>query len=249
MFVPLLSCRRPRCSSESDSVLLHSIGPCQSLQTSQIPRDNTYNHEQMGEESILSKMVLPVIKMIFALLGFVCEVELGEFSKSTEAQHGKSTGQAGHSATTTFHSALKQLTMHIFHVLEYRDELMLGRCACDDTRLRQHVSTTSRFQLHLVHEVLYAVAIENAITVDEEHEQVIVAAKIILVYSVDKAECLLLTASFATVREARDSDSTATVSDVDAPGKGFECYGHAELLDRSQIKLVLVFAIERQKDM
>jgi hypothetical protein len=95
---------------------------------------------------------------------------------------------------------------------------------------------------------LYTVAIENAVTVNEQHEQVVVATEVILVYSIDQSECLLLTTAFAAMREARDGDSTATVSDVDTPGKGFESDGHTELSDSPQVQLILIFAIERQEN-
>jgi hypothetical protein len=124
----------------------------------------------MGQESVLPEMILPVVEVIFALLGFVREVELGELSKGAEAEHSKCTGQASHSATATFYCTLKQLAMYIFHVLEHSDKLVFGRRTCDDPCLRQHISTTSRLQLHLIHEVLYAVPIENAVAVNEKHE-------------------------------------------------------------------------------
>jgi hypothetical protein len=203
----------------------------------------------MSQESVLSKVILPVVEVIFTLLGFVCKVELGEFPKCTESKHRESTRQTCHGAATTFDRAFEQLAMYILHVLKYGDKLMLGRCTCDDSSLRQHVPTASRLQLHLVHKVLYTVAIEDAVTVNEQHEQVVVAAEVILVYSIDKSERLLLTAAFAAVRETRNSDSTSTVSDVDTPGERFECDEDAELLDGSQVQLVFLFAVERQEDM
>lgn len=126
---------------------------------------------------------------------------------------------------------------------------MLSCRTCDDPRLRQHVSAASRFQLHLVHEVLYTVAIENAITIDKQHEEVIVSAEIILVYSVDEAERLLLAASLAAMREPRDSNAAATVGDVDTSGEGIQCNGNTELLNGPQVKLILILAIERQENM
>jgi hypothetical protein len=50
---------------------------------------NTYDHEKMGEESVFSEMVLPVVEVILTLLSFVCEVKFGELSKGTEAKHSK----------------------------------------------------------------------------------------------------------------------------------------------------------------
>jgi hypothetical protein len=88
-------------------------------------------------------MVLPVVEVILTLLSFVCEVELGELPESTEAKHSKRTRQASHSAAATFHCALKQLTVDVFHVLKHCDEFVLGRCACDDPCLRQHGSAAS----------------------------------------------------------------------------------------------------------
>ena len=124
----------------------------------------------MSKESILSKMILPVVKVILALLGFICKIELGELSESAEAKHCKSTGQAGHSTAATLNCPFEELTVNIFHILQYSDELVLDSRTRDDPRLRKHVSTTSRFQLHLIHEVLYAMAIKNTVAVDEEHE-------------------------------------------------------------------------------
>lgn len=72
----------------------------------------------MGEESVFPEMVLPVIEMILTLLSFVCEVELGELSKGTEAKHSKCAWQTSHRAAATFYRALEQLTMDVFHVLE-----------------------------------------------------------------------------------------------------------------------------------
>jgi hypothetical protein len=45
----------------------------------------------MGQKSVLTEMVLPVVEVILALLGFVCEVEFGELSEGAEAKHRKST--------------------------------------------------------------------------------------------------------------------------------------------------------------
>jgi hypothetical protein len=121
----------------------------------------------MGKKPVLSEMVLPIVEVILTLLGFVCEVEFGELTESTEAKHSKRTGQTGHGATTTLHCALEQLSMDIFHVLEHSDKLMFGCCTRDDSCLRKHVPATSWLQLHLVHKVLYTMAIEDAVAVDE----------------------------------------------------------------------------------
>jgi hypothetical protein len=75
-----------------------------------------------------------------------------------------------------------------------------------------------------------------------------VSAQIVLIHSIDEAECLLLAASLAAVRETRDSDSAATISDVDTPGEFFQRNGDTELLDGTQIQLVLILTIERQED-
>lgn len=203
----------------------------------------------MGEKSVLSEMVLPIVEVILTLLSFVCEVELGELSESTKAKHGKRARQASHSTAAAFHCALEELPVDIFHVLEHSDKLMFGCCTCDDTRLRKHVPAASRLQFHLVHEVLYAVPIKDAIAVNKQHEEVVVSAEVVLVHSIDEAECLLLTASLAAMREARNSDSAATVSNVDTPGEGLQCDWNTELLNGPQIQLVLILAIERQENM
>jgi len=44
----------------------------------------------MSQKPVFTKMVLPVVKVILTLLGFVYEVEFGEFSKGAEAKHRKS---------------------------------------------------------------------------------------------------------------------------------------------------------------
>src|SRR4051812_50176827 len=121
----------------------------------------------MGKESVFSEMVLPIVEVIFTLLSFVREVELGKLPKGTEAKHGERTRQASHSSTATLYCTLEQLAVDVFHVLKYSDELVFSRCTCNYSCLRQHGAATSRLQLHLVHEVLYAVTIENAITVNE----------------------------------------------------------------------------------
>jgi hypothetical protein len=138
--------------------------------------------------------------------------------------------------------------MDIFHVLKHSDELVLSRRTCDDTRLREHVPAASWLQLHLVHKILYTVSIKNAIAVNKQHEKVIVATEVILVYSIDEAECLLLAASLAAMREAGDSNAAATVSNIDTPGKGLQCDGNTELLDGPQVQFVLILAIERQEN-
>jgi hypothetical protein len=138
--------------------------------------------------------------------------------------------------------------MNIFHILQHCDELVLGRCACDDSCLSEHISATSRLQLHLVHEVLYTVPVENAVAVNEKHEQIIVSAEIVLVDSIDEAECLLLTASLAAMRKSGNSNSTTTVGDVDTPRKCFERDWHTKLLNGPQVQLVLVFAVEGKEN-
>jgi hypothetical protein len=74
-----------------------------------------------------------------------------------------------------------------------------------------------------------------------------VSAEIVLVHSIDKAECLLLAAALAAMRETRNSDATATVSDVDTPGECFQRNGDTELLNGTQVQLVLILTIERQE--
>lgn len=74
------------------------------------------------------------------------------------------------------------------------------------------------------------------------------SAEVVLVHSIDKAECLLLTASLATVREAGDSDSATTVSNVDTPGERLERDRDTEFLNGPQVQLILVLAIERQEN-
>jgi hypothetical protein len=125
---------------------------------------------------------------------------------------------------------------------------MLGGRAGDDPCLRQHVSTTSGLQLHFVHEVLYAMAIENAITVYEEHEQVVVSAQIVFVDSIDETKRLFLTISLATMRETRNRDSTPAISYVDAPWERLKCDRHTQFFDRPQVELVLILTVEREKD-
>lgn len=71
----------------------------------------------MGQESVFAQMVLPVVEMIFTLLGLVGEVELCQFSKSAETQHGEGAGQACHSATATLYRSLKKLAVDVLHVL------------------------------------------------------------------------------------------------------------------------------------
>lgn len=75
------------------------------------------------------------------------------------------------------------------------------------------------------------------------------SAEVVLVYSIDEAESLLLAAPLAAMRETRDSNSAATVSDVDTPGEGLQCDGHTELLNGPQVELILILAIERQENM
>jgi len=74
------------------------------------------------------------------------------------------------------------------------------------------------------------------------------SAEVVLVHSIDEAECLLLATSLATVREAGNSDSTSTVSDIDTPGERLQRDRHAEFLNGPQVQLVLVLAVERQKN-
>ena len=74
------------------------------------------------------------------------------------------------------------------------------------------------------------------------------SAEVVLVYSIDESECQLLAASLAAMREARDGDSAATVSNVDTPWKGLQYDGNTELLNGSQVQFVLILAIERQED-
>jgi hypothetical protein len=193
-------------------------------------------------------MILPVIEVIFALLRLVGEVELGQLSKSAETQHGEGARQACHSATATLDCPFEQLTVDVFHILKYGDEVVLGSRAGDDSCLCQHVPTTSRLQLHFVHEVLNAMAIENAIAVDEEHEQVVVPAKIVFVDSVDETERLFLAVSLAAMRKTRDRDSTPAIGYVDAPWEGLECDRHTQFFDGPQVELVLILAVEREED-
>ena len=75
------------------------------------------------------------------------------------------------------------------------------------------------------------------------------SAKVVLVYSVNEAERLLLAAPFAAMREARDSNPAATVSNVDTPGERLQCDGNTKLLNSAQVQLVFILAIERQENM
>lgn len=187
----------------------------------EVTRADTHNHEQMRQEPILTKAILPIIKMILTLLCLISEVKLRQLPKSAEPQHSKSARQASNSTAATLNRPLKKLTVNVLHVLQQRDQLVLDGRAGDDARLRQHGAVAARFELHFVHEVLDAVGVEDAVAVDEEHEQVVVAAEIVLVDLVDQFEGFLLAASLAAVREAGDGDSTAAEGNVDADWEGF----------------------------
>lgn len=164
-------------------------------------------------------MILPIVEMILALLRLICEIKLRQLTKSAEAKHGERAGQASHCAAAALNRPLKQLAVDIFHVLEDGDEPMLDRGTRNDARLGKHISIAAGFQLHLVHEVLYAMRVEDTVTVDEEHEEIVIPAKVVLIYTIDKAERLLLAATLASMWESRHCDAAAAVGNVDTSRK------------------------------
>lgn len=181
----------------------------------------------MGQEPILSQMILPIIKVILALLRLVSKVELRQLPERTKPKHSKSTRQASDSTAATFDGAFEKLTMDILHVLQQSDQLMLNSRAGDYPRLSQHIAITTRFELHLVHEILNAMGVEDAIAVDEQHEQIIVPAKVVLIDAIDQFERFLLAASLPAVRESGHRDSTPAIGYVDADREGFQGNWHA----------------------
>ena len=138
--------------------------------------------------------------------------------------------------------------MDVFHILEKGDERVLFSCRRNNTSLSQHVLLAARLEFHLVHEVLNASLVEDAVGVDEEHEQVVVSLEILGVNLVDELEGPLLAVTFTTVGEAGDGNAAATVDDIDGLGVCVERKRDAELLDGVQVKLVFLVSVEGEED-
>lgn len=207
------------------------------------------NHEQVSEPTILAQMALAVIEEIIALLGLVGEVILGHFAESRETKHSKSTGQAGDSTAARLDGTLEKLAVDVFHILKQSDERVLLGGRSNDTSLSQHVLLATGLEFHFVHEVLNASLVEDTIGVDEEHEQVIVALDVLGVNLVNELESSLLAMTLSTVGESGDSDTAATVDDIDGLGIGVESEWYTKLLDGVEVQLVLLVSVEGEEDM
>ena len=123
------------------------------------------------------------------------------------------------------------MTVDVFHILEKGDERVLFSCRRNNTSLSQHVLLAARLEFHLVHEVLNASLVEDAVGVDEEHEQVVVSLEILGVNLVDELEGPLL-----------------AVTLIDRLGVCVERKRDAELLDGVQVKLVFLVSVEGEED-
>jgi hypothetical protein len=140
------------------------------------------------------------------------------------------------------------LTVDVLHILEESDEGVLLGSRRNDTGLSQHVLLGAGLQFHLIHEVLNAALVQNTIGVDEEHEQVVVALDVLGVDLVDELEGPLLAMALATVWETGDSDTTATVDDINRLGVGVEGKRNTELLDGVKVQFILLVSVERQEN-
>lgn len=234
---------------EQRGVLLHSLGlaECSRVHLDQVTL-LCANHEQMGEPAVLAQMALAVVEEIVTLLGLVSEVVFGHSAESRESQHGQSTGETGDGTAARFDRTLEQLTVDVFHILEQGDERVLVGGGRNDTSLRQHVLLAAGLELHLVHEVLNAGLVENAVGVDEEDKQVVVALEVLGVDFVDELEGPLLAMALTAVGEARHGDTTAAVDDVDGLWVGVEGERHAELFDGVEVQLVLLVSVKGEED-
>lgn len=193
------------------------------------------DHEQVRQPPILSQMTFAVVEEILALLCLVRKVEFGHLPKCREPEHRQCAGKTGHSAASTLNGTFKELTMDVFHVLQHCDQLVLLGRARDNAGLRQHVVLAARLQLHLIHEVLDAVLVQDAIAVDEEHEQIVVSAKVPLIDFVDQPECLLLTTPFSAMGETTARDTTSPVGYVNAFRVALKRQWYAEPLQRVEV--------------
>lgn len=138
--------------------------------------------------------------------------------------------------------------MNVLHILEKGDERVLLGSRSDHTSHGQHILLASRLQFHLVHEILDADFVENAVRVNEQHEQVIVALEIFRVDLVDEFECPLLAVSFSTVGEPRNGDTAATIGHIDGLGVRIKSERNTKFLNGVEIELVLLVAVERKED-
>lgn len=180
-------------------------------------------------------MTFAVVEEILALLCLVRKVKFGHLPKCREPEHRQCAGKTGHSAASTLNGTFKELTMDVFHVLQHCDQLVLLGRARDNAGLRQHVVLAARLQLHLIHEVLDAVLVQDAIAVYEEHEQIVVSAKVPLIDFVDQPECLLLTTPFSAMGEATARDTTLPVGYVNAFRVALKRQWYAEPLQRVEV--------------
>ena len=207
------------------------------------------NHEQMSEPAILAQMALAVIKEIVTLLSLVSEVVFGHFAESREAKHSQGTRQAGDRATARLDCTLEKLAVDILHILKQGDERIFLGSGCNDTCLSQHVLLAARLEFHFVHEVLDAGLVENAVRIDEEYKEVVIALEILGIDLVDELEGSLLAMALATMGKAGDGDTAAAIDDINRLGVRVKSKRYTELLNGIQVQFRLLGLPSKDKKM
>jgi hypothetical protein len=94
---------------------------------------------------------------------------------------------------------------------------------------------------------LNANSIQNTIRVNEENEEIIVSLEILCINLVNKLESLLLSTSFPAMYKSRNSDTTASVNNIDTPRVRIQSQGNSELLNGIKVQFVFLVAIKGEK--
>lgn len=111
----------------------------------------------------------------------------------------------------------------------------------------QHVLLVLRTELHVVHEVLNADFVEDAIGVDEEYKHVVSEYDVLRVHLIDEGESHLLAVSFTPMRESTDGNLGSSVGHVDAD-RWFLKFGNSESCECSEVQLIDLITVETEKD-
>ena len=128
--------------------------------------------------------------------------------------------------------------MDIFHVLEDRNKRVLLRGRGYDPGHGQHIVFAARFEFHIVHEILQAHSVQNAVGIDEENEEIIVLLQVFRINLVDKPEGQFLTMPLSSMFESRDGNSSALVGNIDTLRVYFEEHGDPKVMGDPEIGFV-----------
>lgn len=97
---------------------------------------------------------------------------------------------------------------------------------------------------HFIHKVLNAHLVQNTIRVDKKDEEIVVSLEVFGINLVDELEGPFLTVSLSSVGEARNSDTSAAVGNVQAVGIAVKGEWNTQALNRLEIQFILLVSIE-----